>query len=80
MALRSTDVMQLAMDVMNEWELTKVPAEEWTAMHLYNHIRKKIDIKKSQARPTKQEEKAEWRAKMMKSIQQDLMYGTTHKQ
>lgn len=80
MALRTTDVLQLAMDVMTEWELTKVPPEKWTAGHLYNHIRKKLDIKKAQARPTKQEEKAAWRARMLQSIQNDLMYGNTSKQ
>ena len=80
MALRTTEVLQLAMDVMQEWELTAVPAEQWTPGHLFNHIRKKLDIRKRQARPTKQEEKAEWRAKMLQSIQNDLMYGSNPKQ
>lgn len=62
MELRFPNVMQLATDVMTEWELTQVPAGEWTAQHLYNHMRKKLNIKKREGRPTKQEAKEARRA------------------
>ena len=77
MALHYADVMGLAVDVMNEWEIIQLPQEEWTAQHLFNHMRKKLEIRKRETKPTKAEEKAEWRAKMIQSIQKDLMYGNT---
>lgn len=64
MELRCQNVMQMATDVMNEWELTHQPESEWTAMHLYNHIRKKIDISKRQGKPTKQEAKENRRTEL----------------
>ena len=79
MALHYADVMGLACDVMNEWEIAQLPDREWTAQHLFNHMRKKLDIKNQQQRPTKAQEKAVWRAKMLQSIQKDLMYGSTPK-
>ncbi len=79
MALHYADVMGLAVDVMTEWELTEVPDDEWTAGHLFNHMRKKLDIRKKENKPTKAEEKAAWRAKMIQSIQNDLTHGNTPK-
>lgn len=64
MELRCPNVMQMATDVMNEWELTHQPESEWTAMHLYNHIRKKLDISKRECKPTKQEAKENRRAEL----------------
>lgn len=79
--LRSTNIMQIAIDVMNEWELTLLPESEWTALHLYNHIRKKLDISKREGKPTKQEAKENRRTELkglsindMISLQQNGNY------
>lgn len=72
MELRSSNVMQIAVDVMNEWELTDIPAQEWTVLHLYNHIRKKLEIAKRQGRPTKQETKEARRAELKKQVLHDF--------
>lgn len=82
MSLHSPDVLQVAMDVMAEWELTAVPAEEWTVGHLFNHIRKKLNIKKQEGRPSKQEEKEARRAELKRQVMNELKingYGN-HKQ
>lgn len=43
MNLRTTEVAQLATEVMDEWELTKAKPEEYTAYHLLNHMRIKLE-------------------------------------
>jgi len=68
MALHSAQVADIAVEVMNEWELTQVPDEEWTVGHLFNHIRKKLEIRKNQSRPTKAEEKEARRAHIKQKI------------
>ena len=73
MNLRTTDVVQLASEVMDGWEISQIPEDEWTAYHLISGMRKLLQIRKNQARPTKADEKAEWRASMMKSITNDLI-------
>ena len=80
MALHSSDVMQIAADIMNEWELMGLPDSEWCKEKLYRYIRKEINHRKQQSRPSKQDEKNEWRAKMLKSIKNDLNYDHTTKQ
>lgn len=73
MNLRTTDVFQLASEVMDGWEISQIPEEEWTAYHLISGMRKLLQIRKNQARPTKADEKAAWRTQMMQSIKNDLM-------
>lgn len=72
MNLRTDDVVELASEVMDGWEISQIPESEWTAYHLISGMRKLQQIRKSQARPTKADEKSEWRAKMMRSITNDL--------
>ena len=72
MNLRTTDVVQLATEVMDGWEISQIPENEWTAYHLISGMRKLLQIRKNQARPTKADEKAAWRASMMQSINNDL--------
>jgi len=72
MNLRTTEVMQLASEVMDGWEISQIPEDEWTAYHLISGMRKLLQIRKTQARPTKAEEKAAWRAQMMQSTINDL--------
>lgn len=84
MSLHHADVMGLAVDVMNEWEITQLPEEEWTAQHLFNHMRKKLYITKSQSKPSKQEEKEARRAELKQAIMNELNlmrngYSTEHK-
>jgi hypothetical protein len=76
MELRCPNVMQLAVDVMNEWELTHQPESEWTVMHLYNHIRKKLDIIKREGKPSRQEAKEARRADLKQKALQDLIAAT----
>jgi hypothetical protein len=76
MELRCPNVMQLAVDVMNEWELTHQPESEWTVMHLYNHIRKKLDISKREGKPSRQEAKEARRADLKQKALQDLIAAT----
>lgn len=73
MNLRTTEVAQLASEVMDGWEISQIPEEEWTAYHLISGMRKLLQIRKNQARPTKADEKAAWRTQMMQSIKNDLM-------
>lgn len=72
MNLRITEVAQLASEVMDGWEISQIPEEEWTAYHLISGMRKLLQIRKTQTRPTKADEKAAWRAQMMQSIKNDL--------
>ena len=72
MNLRTTEVAQLASEVMDGWEISQIPEEEWTAYHLVSGMRKLLQIRKNQSRPTKADEKAAWRASMMQSINNDL--------
>lgn len=72
MNLRTTEVAQLASEVMDGWEISQIPEEEWTAYHLISGMRKLLQIRKTQARPTKADEKAAWRTQMMQSITNDL--------
>lgn len=72
MNLRTTDVTELASEVMDGWEISQIPESEWTAYHLISGMRKLLQIRKTQGRPTKADEKNEWRAKMMQSINNDL--------
>lgn len=72
MNLRTTEVAQLASEVMDGWEISQIPEDEWTAYHLVSGMRKLLQIRKTQARPTKADEKAAWRAQMMQSIKNDL--------
>ena len=76
MELRCPNVMQLAVDVMNEWELTHQPESEWTVIHLYNHIRKKLDIIKREGKPSRQEAKEARRADLKQKALQDLIAAT----
>jgi len=76
MELRCPNVMQLAVDVMNEWELTHQPESEWTVMHLYNHIRKKLDISKREGKPSRKEEKEARRAQLKRDALNDLIAAT----
>lgn len=73
MNLRTTEVMQLASEVMDGWEISQIPEDEWTAYHLISGMRKLLQIRKNQARPTKADEKAAWRAQMMQSITNDFI-------
>ena len=43
MNLRTDQVLQLATEVMDEWVLTKTPPQEYTAYHLLNHMRRKLE-------------------------------------
>lgn len=72
MNLRTTEVAQLASEVMDGWEISQIPEEEWTAYHLISGMRKLLQIRKAQTRPTKADEKAAWRTQMMQSITNDL--------
>lgn len=72
MNLRTTEVLQLASEVMDGWEISQIPENEWTAYHLISGMRKLLLIRKNQGNPTKAEEKAAWRAQMMQSITNDL--------
>lgn len=72
MNLRTTEVAQLASEVMDGWEISQIPEEEWTAYHLISGMRKLLQIRKTQERPTKADEKAAWRTQMMQSITNDL--------
>ena len=72
MNLRTTEVVELASEVMDGWEISQIPESEWTAYHLISGMRKLLQIRKAQGKPTKADEKNEWRAKMMQSINNDL--------
>ena len=73
MSLHTPDVLQVAMDVMTEWELTHIPADEWTPGHLFNHMRVKLAIRKSEDRRTdKVELKEARRAELKRKILEDL--------
>ncbi len=70
--LRTTEVVELASEVMDGWEISQIQESEWTAYHLISGMRKLLQIRKTQGKPTKADEKNEWRAKMMQSINNDL--------
>ena len=72
MALHSPDVFNLAVEAMDEWELRGLTEERWDKDHLFHAIRKKLEIRKSQSRPTKQEEKEARRAELKQAIINDL--------
>lgn len=55
MNLRTDQVLQLATEVMDEWVLTKTPPQEYTAYHLLNHMRRKLE--RSRKNKT---DKSEW--------------------
>lgn len=78
MNLRTTEVAQLASEVMDGWEISQIPEEEWTAYHLISGMRKLLQIRKTQERPTKADEKAAWRTQMMRSITNDLTNNGNH--
>jgi len=78
MNLRTTEVAQLASEVMDGWEISQIPEDEWTAYHLISGMRKLLQIRKTQERPTKADEKAAWRTQMMRSITNDLTNNGNH--
>lgn len=70
--LRCPNVMQLAADVMDEWELTQLPETEWTVQHLFNHMRKKLDIRKREGKQSKLEAKEARRAQLKRDAINDF--------
>lgn len=72
MALHSAEVMNLAVEAMDEWELRGLPDDRWDRDHLFSAIRKKIEIRKSQGKLSKNEQKDARRAELKKKILEDL--------
>ena len=72
MELRCPNVMQLAEDVMTEWELTQLPDTEWTVQHLYNHMRKKLYLRAQEDKTSKLDAKEARRAQLKKDSLNDL--------
>jgi hypothetical protein len=64
--------MQLAEDVMTEWELTQLPDTEWTVQHLYNHMRKKLYLRAQEDKTSKLDAKEARRAQLKKDSLNDL--------
>jgi len=69
MDLRMADVVPLAVEVMNGWELTKIPDDEWTVFHLVSGMRKLKQIRASQqSRLTKKEQQEARRAELKSKV------------
>ena len=69
MSLHSPDVMQIATNIMNEWELQGVPADQWNREKLFRYVRNEINYRKRQGKQTRQEAKEERRADLkMKAL------------
>lgn len=60
MNLRTDQVLQLATEVMDEWVLTKTPPQEYTAYHLLNHMRRKLERSRKNG-----SSKSEWEQGLM---------------
>jgi len=72
MALRCPNVLELAVQCMDEWEVRQQNDERWDADHLVHHMRKKLDISKHQGKPTKAEAKEARRAELKRMSITDL--------
>lgn len=76
MSLHSPDVMQIATDIMNEWELQGIPADQWNRERLFRYIRNEINFRKREGKPSRQEAKEARRADLKQKALQDLIAAT----
>lgn len=66
MALHSTEVMQVATDIMDEWELQALPGDQWNQEKLFRYIRNELNYRKREGKPTRQEAKESRRTELKK--------------
>ena len=76
MSLHSPDVMQIATDIMNEWELQGIPADQWNRERLFRYIRNEINFRKREGKPSRQEAKEARRAQLKRDALNDLIAAT----
>ena len=72
MALRCTNVFDLAVQCMDEWEVRQLADDRWDADHLIHHMRKKLDIRKREGKQSKLEAKEARRAQLKRDAINDF--------